>query len=251
MNCFYAKTIPYLCKTCIQTTKMKKNKFITLFVMLLTIALTIWGDSWAHDPSEQTVSEYLFSLQDIPDGWESLFDGKTLTGWKVVRYGGDGEPYVKDGSLVLPMAVSGPMTGVCWVGDVLPANNYIIYYEARRVRGSDIFAGLTFPYGDTAASLIFGGWGGIVNGLSSIGGFDASENETVQYFSYNNNQWYPVQLHVTPDSIRATVGKEKVIDLATAGKDIHLRDVILDTGLTLWNFNSAGEIRNIRIKKMQ
>jgi len=114
----------------------------------------------------------------VPDGWTSLFDGETLAGWEIVRYGGEGKPYVKNGALVLPMATDGLMTGVRWIGDSLPIINYTIYYEARRVEGIDIFAGLTFPYGNTFASLIFGGWGGMVNGLSSIDGYDASENRS-------------------------------------------------------------------------
>ena len=190
-------------------------------------------------------------MQDIPDGWQSLFDGETLAGWKILHNVSDNEPYVKDGVLVLPTAINGTMTGVCWDGDSLPAYNYVISYEARRVAGSDIFAALTFPYKDTYASLIFSGWNGVVNGLSSIDGYDASENETSQIFGLRNNQWYQVQLRVTNDSIYATVGYEEIVNIATAGKDIHLRDPILDTGLTLWTYRSTGEIRNIRIRKLQ
>jgi hypothetical protein len=59
-----------------------------------------------------------------------------------------------------------------------------------------------------------------------------------------------VQLRVTTDSIRAVVGTEQVVNLATAGKDIHLREARLDTGFTLWTYLSTGEIRNLRIKKL-
>jgi len=195
-------------------------KFVFITVILMLATFDVQGQ--AEQPS----------LQVVPDGWKSLFDGKTLTGWKIVRYGGEGEPYIMDGVLILPKAESGLMTGVCWIGDSLPMNNYIINYEARRVAGNDIFAGLTFPYKDTYASLVFGGWGGIVNGLSSINGYDASENETTQHFSFRDKQWYPVQLCVTNDSIHATVGEEIIVNIATAEKDIHLRSENLDTGLT-------------------
>ena len=228
--------------------KTGKSILIALIIVVLTALCIVSLNSRQNEPSE---IENLPVVQVVPEGWESLFDGKTLTGWKIVRYGGEGEPYAKDGVLVLPMAVSGLMTGVCWVGETLPVNNYIIYYEARRVAGLDIFAGLSFPYGDTYGSLIFGGWAGIVNGLSCVDGYDASENETTRLFSLKDNEWYPVQLHVTPDSIRATVGNEQVIDLATAGKNIHLRSGLMDTGLTLWTYLSTGEIRNLRIKRLQ
>gem|GEM_PF-5458044 len=196
-------------------------------------------------------------LQELPimgcdsAGWYALFDGKTLTGWEVVRYGGDGQPFVRKGALVIPRATTGPMTGLRWVGEPLPVNNYEVFYEARRVAGNDIFGALTFPYGNTSASLIFAGWGGVVNGLSSIDGFDASENETSQRFSYDDNVWYEVRLRVTTDSIRASVGSDIIVDIATAGKDIHLRADYLDTGFTLWTYNSTGEIRNLRIRRIE
>ena len=186
----------------------------------------------------------------FPGVWRPLFDGETLNGWKIVRYGGEGEPHVANGALVLPKPVSGLMTGVCWDGDPLPVNNYAIYYEARRTEGLDIFAGLTFPYKDKYASLILGGWSGIVNGLSSINGSDASENETKQLFSLNNNQWYQIELRVTADSICATLDTKQILNLATAGKQIHLRPGSIGEGLTLWSYLSTGEIRNLRIKKL-
>ena len=222
---------------------MKKNQVQFLLILFLTFAFISVRARTVSSVGESDV-------QPVSDEWKSLFDGKTLAGWKIVRYGGEGEPYVQDGALVLPMATTGLMTGVCWVGDSLPVNNYVVYYEARLIAGNDIFAALTFPYKDTYASLIFGGWGGIVNGLSSVNGYDASENETTQHFSYREKQWYPVQLRVTTDSIRAFVGSQQVVDLATSGKKIHLRNESLATGFTLWTYLTTGEIRNLRIKRI-
>jgi len=219
--------------------KTKKGKSITLIAAVCAVIAMVSWENRSQD--EQPI--------DVPEGWESLFDGKTLTGWKNINRGGQDQPYIRNGVIVLPMGTYGIMTGLCWVGDSLPTDNYTVYYEARRVTGSDIFAGLTFPYQDSFASLIFGGWGGIVNGLSSIDGYDASGNETTQLFSFRNNQWLPVTLRVTSDSIRAIVGSEQVVDIATAGKYIHLRSDLLDTGFTLWTYRSSGEIRNLRIKK--
>jgi len=199
---------------------------------------------------EQPVAEET-PAQDVPEGWEPLMDGKTLAGWEIMRYGGEGEPYVKNGILTLPMAISGTSTGVEWVGDPLPKINYAIYYEARRVDGNDIFGGISFPYGDTFATLIIGGWGGIVSGLSCIDGFDASENETTKHVYFRDNQWYPVHLRVTPDSIRAVVDTIKVVDIATAGKRIHLRGGTNASSITLNSYRSTGEIRNLRMKRLQ
>ena len=221
----------------------------------LKVFLLIWLVSCGSRPqkqNEQPVAEDLPFVQDIPEGWEPLTDGKTLAGWEIMRYGGEGEPYMKNGILTLPMATSsGTSTGVCWVGDPLPVNNYAIYYEARRVEGNDIFGGITFPYGDTFATLIIGGWAGIVSGLSSIDGYDASENETTKLVYFRDNQWYPVHLRVTTDSIRAVVDTVQVVDIATAGKKIHLRGGTYAESLTLTSYRTTGEIRNLRIKRLQ
>ena len=222
--------------------------FIILLSYVLFFTVSCGGRSLKQH--EQPVAENLPVVQDIPDGWEALMDGKTLNGWENVPFGGEGDPYVKNGVLTLPMAVSGTSTGVCWVGDPLPVNNYAIYYEARRTEGNDIFGGLSFPYGDTFATLIIGGWGGIVSGLSCIDGYDASENETTKHVYFKDNQWYPVYLRVTPDSIRAVVDTVRVVDLATAGKKIHLRGGTFATSFTLTSYRSTGEIRNLRIKRL-
>ena len=244
------KTIKYTKQCCIILV-------VTVFVVILQISCSSRTqerhNAGAADPTAEgnrSVTDDSSVEQIVPDGWEPLMDGTTLAGWQIVRYGGEGEPYVSKGSLFLPMAVNGLMTGVCWAGDPFPANNYVIYYEARRMEGNDIFAGLSFPYGDTFATLVVGGWGGSVCGLSSIDGNDASENETTKHIYFKDKQWYSVQLRVTTDSIRAVIDTIQVVDIATAGKRIHLRNGTSVSGLTLSSYLTTGEIRNLRIKRL-
>ena len=229
---------------------MEMKQYASLWIPVIAFAVMFTASCGGSRSQRQVVAEEPPFVQVVPEGWEPLMDGKTLAGWEVVRYGGEGEPYVKNGVLTLPMAASGMSTGLCWVGDSLPVNNYAIYYEARRVEGNDIFAGLSFPYGDTFATLIFGGWAGIVSGLSCIDGYDASQNETTKHVYFRDHQWYPVQLRVTTDSIRAFVDTVKVVDIATAGKKIHLRGGTVAASLTLSSYLTTGEIRNLRIKKL-
>src|SRR5438045_2911876 len=43
-------------------------------------------------------------------GWQSLFDGKSLAGWKVTDFGGEGEVTVEDGQIIMHMGQ--PLTGI-------------------------------------------------------------------------------------------------------------------------------------------
>ena len=111
-------------------------------------------------------------------GWQALFDGKTLGSWQPSKFGGDGGVRVDNGQIILETGK--PFTGITWAGPELPTTNYEIALQAMRVEGRDFFAGVTFPVGDSSCSLILGGWGGTVIGLSSVNSEDASQNETSQ-----------------------------------------------------------------------
>ena len=116
----------YFCSFILCMMKTKKYKCNTLVITSFVILLAVSCGSRQQGQSKQPVADDESKVQSVPEGWELLFDGKTLAGWDVVRSGGEGEPYVKNGTLVLPMAVSGTSTGVYWVGDPLPVNNYAI-----------------------------------------------------------------------------------------------------------------------------
>jgi hypothetical protein len=116
------------------------------------------------------------------EGWESLFDGKTLTGWRETQFAGHGEAECEQGVLLLNLG--DPFTGVNFTNR-LPNMNYEVALDAMRVSGSDFFCGLTVPVGDAFCSLIVGGWGGGLVGISSLDGMDASENPTTKFLPSN------------------------------------------------------------------
>src|SRR5690606_19687811 len=125
------------------------------------------------------------------------------TGWTKTMFGGEAEVEVVDGNLQIGMG--SPLTGVTITSEAfkpLPKINYEISLEARRVLGGDFFVGLTIPVKESYCSLIMGGWGGGVIGISSLDGYDASENETTTYHAFKNDQWYKVRLQVTDKQIR-------------------------------------------------
>src|SRR5438034_950601 len=51
------------------------------------------------------------SSQADEQGWQRLFDGKTLNGWAISDFAGRGEVKVENGSIVLG---EGVMTGITW-----------------------------------------------------------------------------------------------------------------------------------------
>jgi hypothetical protein len=178
-------------------------------------------------------------------GTQQLFDGKSLAGWRISDFAGSGPVKVEGGKLILEM---GTMTGVTYTNPV-PAMNYEISLEAMRVDGNDFFCGLTFPVGKDPCSLIVGGWGGGVVGLSSLDSQDAANNETTQYMNFEKGRWYKIRLRVVPNNIRAWIDEEKVIDVDTADRRVSIRIEVEESrplGIASWSTTAA--LRNIQLR---
>ncbi|MEX2215556.1 MAG: DUF1080 domain-containing protein [Phycisphaeraceae bacterium] len=179
----------------------------------------------------------------------TLFDGKTMGNWKPTNFGGEGEVEIKDGTMIIHLGA--PISGVTWQGQPPAKVNYEISLEAQRVDGTDFFCGLTVPVKDTSVSLICGGWGGGVTGLSSLDGIDASENETTGYLTYENGKWYKIKVQVLDTRIRAWVNGEQVVNVDTTEKRIDVRiEVELSKPLGIATFQTTGAYRNIEFRKL-
>ena len=180
--------------------------------------------------------------------WQELFDGKTLTHWLVTNFGGEGKVEVEQGRIVL--GFGSDLTGITWNG-LMPRVDYEVRLEARREEGSDFFCGLTFPVNDSYCSLILGGWGGTVVGLSTIDGLDASENETSRLVSFDLNRWYAVSLKVTRQKIEAWLDGGKIVDQALAGRKISIRpEVELSRPFGLASWRTRGALRKIALREI-
>jgi len=188
-------------------------------------------------------------ILDFRPGKEvSLFDGLNLGLWKVTDFGGQGDVYVKDEAIYLEMGSYA--TGITWSGPVVRMD-YEISLEAMRVDGSDFFCALTFPVGDNPCTLVLGGWGGTLCGLSNIGFYDASENETTTFYSFKSKTWYHVRLRVRPDQIQAWLDGEELVNVETTGKRIDIRaemDLCQPLGVATWV--TTGAVRNIYVTKL-
>jgi len=184
------------------------------------------------------------------DGWIDLFDGKTLTNWKITDFGGQGKVHVKDGQLIFEIG-EGNLTGVTWAGGDIPRMNFEVACEAMRVEGGDFFCGLTFPYNDSAASLICGGWGGTLIGISSFDGYDAANNETAKMKEFENGKWYAIRVRVTAEHIEAWIGDEKVVDAQVNGRKVAVRwEVEPSQPLGLAAYATKAATRSIKVCRL-
>ena len=183
-------------------------------------------------------------------GWKSLFDGKTLGNWRVSDFGGHGEPRVENGTLVIPDGVG--LSGVTWKGEPPFKMGYEISLEAQRVSGGDFFCGLTFPVGDSHASLVLGGWAGTLCGISSIDGEDAAHNETTTFQEIEKGRWYRVRVRVVPNRLQAWFDDKQIADVNTEGKKIDVRADISEAkplGISTWQ--TTGAVREIKWREVR
>src|SRR6059036_1650005 len=183
------------------------------------------------------------------EGWQPMFDGKTLTGWRETEFAGRGEVQCDSGLLVLNLG--DPFTGINWTNEV-PKINFEVALDAMRVSGSDFFCGLTVPVRDSFCSLIVGGWGGSLLGISSLDHNDASENETTRFVNFETGRWYRIRLRVTTRRIEAWIDQEKMVNVDISDKTISLRpgDIELSKpfGIAAWQTTSA--LRQIKMRRV-
>jgi hypothetical protein len=187
------------------------------------------------------------SLPFEGEGWQSMFDGQSLAGWRETPFAGHGEVHYESGVIILNMG--DPFTGVNWTNE-FPKLNYEVAFDAMRLMGSDFFCGLTVPVGTNFCSLIVGGWGGSLVGISSLDGMDASENESTKFVNFESGRWYRIRLRVTEKRIEGWIDNDKLVDVDTSEKRISVRpgDIELSKpfGLAAWQTGAA--FREIRFR---
>jgi hypothetical protein len=210
---------------------------LPLFLLTSTV-------SWAQDTKTAPA-------RPADQAWQTLFDGKSLAGWKVTDFGGEGEVSVEDGAIVMRMGQ--PMTGITIKdGGKLPTDNYEVTLQAMKRKGDDFFCCLTFPVRDSHASFVVGGWAGTVIGLSSINGNDASENETTQYEKLDHNKWYSVRVRVAEGAIGCWLNDKQMVDVELEGNRISTRievDPTKPLGVCCYNVEAA--VKDIKLRRLE
>ncbi len=181
--------------------------------------------------------------------WQPLFDGKALGAWRETEFSNHGKAEVRDGMIVLNGGQ--PMTGVTYSG-AFPKVDYELRYEAARLNGGDFFASLTFPVGDAFCTWVTGGWGGDIVGLSSIDGWDASDNETRNYFTFEAKRWYRMRIQVTAERIKVWIDDRQMLDVPINGRKIGLRfgETKLSAPLGFMSYATTGGVRKVEYRKL-
>lgn len=143
----------------------------------------------------------------------------------------------------------GLLTGVNCTNPV-PKVDYEVEVEARRVSGNDFFCGLTFPVKDSFATLIVGGWGGSVVGISSLDDNDAAHNETTLHKRFDAGKWYRIRLQVAADTLSVWIDDARVIQASLRGRKVSLRpgDIEISKPFGIAAYSTTSEIRSIRLR---
>jgi len=186
----------------------------------------------------------LFSDQSNPYN-KFLFNGVSLDGWQVIDFEGHGDIYVTDSCLIIGRGEE--ISGVKWIKD-FPVTNYEVSLDAKRIEGSDFFCGLTVPVKKSFITLVIGGWGGAVVGLSCIDGFDAANNDTYSLVNFEKGIWYLIRLRITDEKIEAWIDNDKIVDFVIGNYELSLRwEVESSVPFGITTYKTTGALRNIRL----
>ena len=174
-----------------------------------------------------------------------LFDGVSLDHWQVIDYEGHGAVSIADSCIIIGKGEY--ISGIRWTDD-FPKSNYEVTLHAKRVEGNDFFCGMTFPVKESFVTLVLGGWGGSLCGLSCIDGYDAANNYTSKIFYFGTGAWWPVRLRVTDKKIEAWVEQDKIVDFTIDNSGLSLRmEVESSVPFGITTYKTTGALRDIRL----
>jgi hypothetical protein len=214
---------------------------VVLAILLTSVSGSVWADPPAQQSNEADAAKK--STEESAKAWKPLA-GK----WKVCQFGGDGNVEITDE--LIKLGLGDPLTGIRWEGDVL-REGYELELEARRTDGFDFFCGLTFPVGEDHVTLIMGGWGGGVVGISSVDGRDASENDTTTFRNFDNETWYKVRVRVESEQIQCWIDDKNVVQQERKGRKFGIRyEMDLSVPLGIAAFQCDSEIRKLRVRPL-
>jgi hypothetical protein len=182
-----------------------------------------------------------------------LFNGKDLSGWRMADLTSNGEVQVLPGGIV-ECGAGISITAIVYTNK-FPVRNYELSLQGMRTGGSDFFIGLTIPVESSYCTVIIGGWGGGLCGISSFDGNDAANNQWAEGLNLKENRWYTLTVRVTPGVIQIALDK----DLYTARieyddvRRIGLRfgEIEKTIPLGLSTYETTAHWRNFTVKEIK
>jgi len=190
-----------------------------------------------------------FSVAAATPATENLFSGTARQGWQPIAF------YTPSTFTVLPSntiacARGKPLSGIVYTNAV-PTMNYEVTLEAMRVEGSDFFVGLTLPIGKSFFTVIVGGWGGTLCGISSFDYDDASQNPWSESVALENNRWYTLRVRITPGVLQVflndTLYRARVEFDDAARFSLRPGEIEKSKPFGLTTYETAAHWRNLRI----
>lgn len=180
---------------------------------------------------------------------ELFWKGDRLADWTISEFGSQREvKQLEDG---FEIQAGYPLSGVQTTAQDWPRDDYEIEWEFQRVEGNDFPCCLTFPVADSHCSVVIGGWGGTLVGLSCIEGQDAAHNDTAKHLVFENGKWYRARLQVQGDRIRCWIDDREVISRDIKDQKLSVRnEVQLSRPLGICSFESTSRIRNFRVYRL-
>lgn len=224
-------------------------------VASLALAATLLGDpATGDDPpatpkGSSTPAEHPAADRPGEPDFQVLFDGKNLDRWKVADtfdFEDHGRVHVDQQRIILEAGK--PATGI-FLKEPPPRSNYELTLEGRRAEGRDFFCGLTFPVQEEYCTLILGGWGGGVVGLSNVDRNSAVENSTTTFRDFQLGQWYAIRLRVTDRAITVWLDDKQIIHQEVPEHRFNIwweMEPMRPLGIATWY--TRGELRNIRLR---
>ncbi|MCR9243769.1 MAG: DUF1080 domain-containing protein [bacterium] len=185
--------------------------------------------------------------------WQPLLGDSKLAPFAVTEFGGEG-PVTVAGDTV-QLEIGSPLTGIHWQSEAPPPGadgaDYELAFEATRETGTDFFCGLTFPIRGQHLTLILGGWGGALCGLSSLDGQDAARNATRTLRHFENGRPYRIRLSVQGAMVRVVIDDEPLLAVDTAPFELSLRpEVELSRPLGFATFATTARIADLRWRRL-
>lgn len=161
-------------------------------------------------------------------------------------FGGDGAIHRDKNGLVLEPG--SPLTGGTFAIE-LGDHGYEVELVAARLSGVDFFCGLTVPTTIGPLTLVLGGWGGAVCGLSCLDGKDAAQNDTRTLRHFATGRDYRVVLRVTKSDVQVTIDDEPFLTASLRGKSATLRqEVELTAPFGFSCYQTKAGLRSLRYR---